>query len=160
MRRSAAIVVAAVVAAGCAFAEVLADYGDPVDMRSEDLVGTWFSGTSSSSPRIVTFEIDGTFVATDLPEKRFGRHSADDRDPIDGRGSWELRPPARDPDGPATIVALSFEVLGGVDTRFEDHLVAAEFDGVVLLVFWFEDGYTVYAKCMGHCSSLRPSPGP
>jgi hypothetical protein len=44
MRRSAAVVVAAVFAAGCAFAEVLADYGDPVDMRSEDLVGTWFSG--------------------------------------------------------------------------------------------------------------------
>jgi hypothetical protein len=45
----AAVVVAAVVAAGCGFGEVLADSGDPVDMRSEDLVGTWFSGASTST---------------------------------------------------------------------------------------------------------------
>jgi hypothetical protein len=43
-----------------------------------------------------------------------------------------------------------------VDTRFEDHLVAAEFDGVVLLVFWFEDGYTAYAKCMRDWQTTLP----
>jgi hypothetical protein len=43
MRRALAYGAIAMILAGCALGEVFADYGDPVDLKPQDLVGTWRS---------------------------------------------------------------------------------------------------------------------
>ena len=47
-----------IVAGACAMGEMLTDYGDPVDMRPADLVGTWVSGKA----RAIVFDEDATFA--------------------------------------------------------------------------------------------------
>lgn len=160
MRRLIALLVAAVVAAGCSLGEVLADYGDPVDMRPADLIGTWRSGPH----RVITFAENGGFTAEWLPYDEFADFLPVDFDPaanVTGSGTWTLPPPFENPDGLASRVTLSFRELAGMRSgsgAFE--LSALRQGGRVHLVFFYVgpggNSWTAYEKC----EECPPSPAP
>lgn len=149
-----ALVVAAVVAAGCSLGEVLADDGDPVDLRAADVVGTWRAGPK----RVFTFDDQGGFTAEWLPYDMFDEFlpagfeaSAN----ITGSGTWEVRAPFQNPDGPSSRVALTIEELAGLRTgKGSFELTAVRQDGPVRLIFNYVgpggNSWTAYEKC-GDC---------
>lgn len=77
-RVSVAFVAVAVVIAGCSLGEALQDPGDPVDMTTATIAGTWHGGTE----RFITFAEDGTFTALNLPPEMFGTYD----DPAEAAG--------------------------------------------------------------------------
>lgn len=164
MRRLIALLLAAVVAAGCSLGEVLADHGDPVDMRPADLVGTWRGGTQ----RVITFAEDGGFTAGWLPYEEFDEFLPVDFDPaanVTGSGIWALRPPFENPDGPASTVALSFHELAGARNgsgAFE-HSALRQGGRVLLFFFYVGPGgnsWTAYERCADCPSEPAPAPSP
>lgn len=150
MRRVLIYTAVLIVIGACSFGETMADYGDPVDMRPADLVGTWNSGTDRS----IVFSEDGTFTASNLPYEAFDDFVPDEFIPgsqVDGSGTWTLVSPATKPDGPASTVALSFQRLAGSKVRSAGpNLSALRQDDVVYLVFFYVgDGgnsWTAYRK--------------
>jgi hypothetical protein len=149
---------AIIVAGGCTLGEIMADYGDPVDMQPSDLVGSWRSGQH----RTITFDEDGTFTAAHLPYEVFDEFLPVGFDParnIIGSGTWSLEAPDENPDGPRSTVALSIELadkLGVIGVE----LSALRQDGTVFLFFFYvgEGGnsWTAYQKCTPDCPA-QPS---
>lgn len=140
MRRLLALV-AALTLIGCTFGEIWADYGDPVELKPEDLVGVWVSG---SSGRAIAFTEDGAFIATDLP-RYFVEFALPDSPasyqagPIDGFGTWAI-------DGAS--VELTFERLAGVELRGSIDVDTMRQDGRVFLLFYSAGGggWVTYGK--------------
>jgi len=83
-------VVALILVTACALGDIYADYGDPVGLRQEDVVGAWQSG---GGERTITFAMDGTFTAVNLPRDEFGEFVEAGTDRIDGSGTWTTEPP-------------------------------------------------------------------
>ncbi|MFU8854779.1 hypothetical protein ACNAW0_28000 [Micromonospora sp. SL1-18] len=162
MRRMIALLLAAVVAAGCSLGEVLADYGDPVDMRADDLVGTWRSGAQS----VITFDDHDNFTAEWLPYDVFDEFLPLDVDRdanITGSGTWAVRAPYQNPDGPSSKVALTVEELAGMQTgKGSFELAALRQDGQVRLLFFYVgpggNSWTAYEKCEDCPPGAAPSP--
>ncbi|GIH07836.1 hypothetical protein Rhe02_59030 [Rhizocola hellebori] len=142
MRRVLAYTTILIVMSACALGELWADYGDPVDMKPADLIGTWTSGTDRS----IVFGEDGTFTASNLPYEAFDDFVPDDFDPtsqIDGSGTWALESPG--------TVALSFLRLAGSDIRSAGPSPnALRQDDIVYLVFFYVgtggNSWTAYLK--------------
>ncbi|WP_191840807.1 hypothetical protein [Catellatospora chokoriensis] len=149
-----ALVVAVVLAGGCTLGEIFADYGDPVEPRPADVVGTW-----RADDREIVFGEDGAFTATRLPyhalhEAHRGAFTPDAR--IDGAGTWRIEAPATAPDGPQTVVRLTFRQLGTHEVETYLELSALDQDGVTYLcVFYVGPGgnsWTAYARCERECT--------
>jgi len=142
--RRAAALVALVLVSGCALGEILADYGDPVDLTAPALVGTWWGGTT----RLIVFRADGTMAANDLPvpvlEDALPAGFDSAAHGADALGSWEVARPG--------TVDLSVEVLAGSPVPMSGPSFSAlrDDDGVVgLWLFYSGDGgnsWTVYRK--------------
>ncbi|MEU5724619.1 hypothetical protein [Micromonospora sp. NPDC047738] len=162
MRRVLALLVAAVVAAGCSLGEVLADYGDPVDLRAADVVGTWRSG----SKRVITFDDHGGFTAEWLPYDVFDEFLPVDvgRDAnITGSGTWAVRASFANPEGPSSTVALTVEELAGTRHGKGSFELSAlrQGDHVRLLFFYVGPGgnsWTSYEKCDDCPPGVAPAP--
>ncbi|MFG2058117.1 hypothetical protein ACGFI9_29260 [Micromonospora sp. NPDC048930] len=160
VRRMIALLLAAVVAAGCSLGEVLADYGDPVDLRPADVVGTWRSGPQ----RVITFDDQGGFTAEWLPYDVFDEFLPVglERDAnVTGAGTWAVRAPFGNPDGPSSRVALTVEELAGTRTgKGSFELTALRQDGPVRLLFFYVgpggNSWTAYEKC-GDCAPVATS---
>ncbi|MCW3816595.1 hypothetical protein ONA91_19295 [Micromonospora sp. DR5-3] len=162
MRRVLALFVAAVVAAGCSLGEVLADDGDPVDLRPADVVGTWRSGAQ----RVITFDDHGGFTAEWLPYGVFDDFlpiGADRDANITGSGTWALGRPEQNPDGPSSAVRLTFlELAGTRNGQGSFGLSALRQDGRVRLLFFYVgpggNSWTAYEKCDDCPPGVTPSP--
>lgn len=157
MARILTMTVLAITLLGCALGEILADYGDPVELTEEQLVGVWRSGDTD---HLLEFRADGTFTANGLPYDEFDfavPDTFDPRTPLDGSGTWRLS---------GAKVVLEFEVLGGAESRMADYEVdVRKFDDTpILLIIWYVgDGgneWTSWAKCAESCPSARPVPSP
>ncbi|MGW5670074.1 hypothetical protein [Micromonospora sp. NPDC003776] len=154
VRRLIALLLAAVVAAGCSLGEVLADDGDPVDLRAADVVGTWRAGPQ----RVITFDDQGGFTAEWLPYDMFDEFlpiGLDAGANITGSGTWAVRTPYLNPDGPSSHVALTMEELAGLRKgKGSFELTALRQDGRVRLLFYYVgpggNSWTAYEKC-GDC---------
>ncbi|WP_155374236.1 hypothetical protein [Catellatospora vulcania] len=152
-RRRTALVLALVLAGGCTLGEIFANYSDPVEPRPADIVGTWRDGD-----REIVFGEDGAFTATRLPygalhEAHRGGFAPDER--IDGAGTWQIAAPATAPDGPQTVVRLTFRQLGEQDVETYLELSALDQDGVTCLVVIYAgavgNSWTAYARCERDC---------
>lgn len=146
--RLAAYATTLALATGCAMGEIWADWGDPVDLQSANVVGTWRSGPGQE----ITFADDGAFTALALPYDRFKNWIPENFDvgqPLDGSGTWTLEAPHENPDGPRSVVSLSFTRLAGVSAgRGGPDLYAVRQDGVESLYFFYDGGtsWTAYRK--------------
>ena len=151
MRRAVAYLAILIVAGACAMGEILADYGDPVDMRPTDLVGTWVSGKS----RAIVFDEDGTFAASDLPYEVFDEfvpNGFDPADQLDGSGTWSLETPIGASHGRKSHVHLRFDRLADTSAALggPDLSALRQDEGVVYLVFFYVgsggNGWCAYHK--------------
>jgi hypothetical protein len=146
----------AVLAGGCALGEILADYGEPVDLRSADVVGTWQSGTTDSgTSRSIVFTDDGDFTATNLPRAAVA-FLVDGRGVgrVDGSGTWTLA--ANTSGDVQASVALSFDRLADVDVASSGPDLSAlrQDNGAIYLFFFYVDqgnSWTSYQKCAPDC---------
>lgn len=114
------------------------DDGEPVDLRPENVVGTW----QGDPGRTFVFTGDGTFTATDLPARMF-----DTPDPegaaIDGSGLWRLSSPIEDPEKRRSVVHLNFRLLAGKDVNSSGPSLDARGER---LFFFYDGGWYAYAK--------------
>jgi hypothetical protein len=148
---AAGFLVALVVGAACGLGEALQDPGDPVDMTTANIAGTWHAGTE----RFITFAEDGTFTALNLPPGVF--HLTGPGSPIDasGRHALDILSPT-DP-GPHASVKLSIDDSVGAGRGGAVELTALRpGDGQVYLVFLYvgELGNmtTGYLHCADDCA--------
>jgi hypothetical protein len=151
-----ALLAVLVVAAGCALGEALQDPGDPVDMTTATIAGTWHAGTQ----RFITFNDNGTFTALNLPADMF-EDSLGSPDPaappIDASGRYTLGFLSNATAGPHAIVELSIEHHTRADiVRGSAELDALRpGDGQVYLVFFYVGSQgnmtTGYLKCTSDC---------
>ena len=150
MRRVLAYAAILIVAGACAMGEILTDYGDPVDMRPADLVGTWVSGKDRS----IVFDEDGTFAASNLPYELFDEFVPEGFNPadqLDGCGTWSLEVPISASHDRKSKVALSFDRLAGTEVASAGPSPSAlRQDGVVYLIFFYVgsggNSWTAYHK--------------
>ena len=169
MRRgsvSAALLVALVVGAACSIGEALQDPGDPVDMTTETITGTWHAGTE----RFITFGADGTFTALNLPPGLFDTSSSGaSAEPIDASGRYTLAYQSRATAGPHAAVRLTIDEHTRADLRIGGAELSAlrPGDGQVYLVFFYvgDQGNmtTGYLRCTDTCqpparAGLGPAP--
>lgn len=164
MRKLLCLVLAVIVTAGCALGEILADYGEPVDMRPSDLVGTWRSGPQ----RTMTFHENGTFTANDLPYEYFDPFLPVEFDatlPVDGAGTWRLEPPLENPEGPRSSVELSIELTAKPGRIGVEMSALRQDDDRIFLYFFYVgsggNSWTSYERCGSDCPAARsPSARP
>lgn len=154
---SAAFLAALVIAAACSAGEALQDPGDPVDMTTASIAGTWHAGTE----RFITFGQDGTFTALNLPPDLFDPPPGPPGPPAppsDAAGRYTLGHQSSATSGPHSTVKLSLDQpTGSVEL-----LALRPGDGQVYLVFFYvgQQGNmtTGYLRCTTDC--LPPTGGP
>ncbi|GAA2332072.1 hypothetical protein [Dactylosporangium salmoneum] len=158
---SATLVAALVVTLGCSIGEALQDPGDPVDMTTANIAGTWHAGTE----RFITFAEDGTFTALNLPRELFEDYPTSPDPgaaPIDAAGRYTLDRGSTASEGPHSDVKLTIDE----HTKADDHLGSVTMnalrpgDGQAYLVFFYTgsggNSWTGYLKCAEDCFPPRP----
>ncbi|MEV6930196.1 hypothetical protein AB0M46_37730 [Dactylosporangium sp. NPDC051485] len=146
---------------GCSIGEALQDPGDPVDMTTATIAGTWHAGTA----RFITFNEDGTFTALNLPHELFEDYPTSPdpaAPPIDAAGRYTLNRGSNATDGPHADVKLAIDE----HTKADEHLGSVTMnalrpgDGQVYLVFFYSgsggNSWTGYLKCAADCFPPRP----
>ncbi len=133
---------AIVVLSGCALGDINPFGPDQtVAVTAATITGTW---TVSGGTGTVTFEPDGTFIATGLPSSAFNPHSTD-VESASGTGTWMLSPGHPEESQVIDLVDLTFETITtseawGMDMPFDAvcdgsnvRLVDRNYDSVSLL---------------------------
>lgn len=164
MKRIVAYLAILVVTTACGLGEVLQDAGDPVEMTSASLAGTWHGGTE----RFITFSKDGTFTAINLPSPPFqdflnSQHFDQAQYRLDGSGTWAIKANTNEPDSPHATVHLSFDTLAGGPAGYDgpDLLGLRPSDGKAYLVMYYVgdagNSSTSYLKCDSDCAVPTPA---
>jgi hypothetical protein len=147
---------------GCTLGEIFASYGEPVELQSEDVIGTW---QSSGGERTIIFAEDGTFTAVNLPREEFDEFVNAGTGQIDASGTWTTKPPIVHEGRVANEVWLLDVELTGSESggRGAFPIEAYRQDSAAVWLFFFYDGsggssWTAYEKCADACPSATPSP--
>ena len=129
------LAIVAMVVAGCALGEVMADYPDPARVTNEDVIGRW----CNLNDRFLDFSEAGDFTATN-----FVPRGTAERVDVDGAGTWEL---AQGGSG----VVLTFTTSDGATEIRPTVLDAIEADGGDAWLSSYSagdgGGYIYYEKC-------------